>query len=58
MQVGQSESGMVTMNQCLLKLVQDGVITEETALGCTTVPDEMLRLITSMSPSRPRAPGK
>ena len=58
MQVGQSESGMVTMNQCLLKLVQEGMITEDTALSCTTVPDEMLRLITSMTPAKPRTPGR
>ncbi len=48
MQVGQGESGMVTMNQSLIRLVQEGVISEEAALEATTVPDEMVRLLTSM----------
>jgi twitching motility protein PilT len=47
MQVGQSESGMQTMNQCLLRLVQEGTITEEVALEATTVPDELVRMISN-----------
>lgn len=48
MQVGQSETGMLTMNQSLIKLVADGVIEEEVALEATTVPDELVRLLTAM----------
>lgn len=47
MQVGQTESGMMTMNQCLIKLVQDGTISEDVALECTTVPDELVRMLTA-----------
>jgi twitching motility protein PilT len=45
MQVGQGESGMMTMNQCLIKLVQDGTVSEEVALESTTVPDELIRML-------------
>ena len=48
MQVGQAESGMFTMNQSLLKLVQDGTISEEVAIECSTVPDELIRMLTGM----------
>ena len=48
MQVGQSESGMFTMNQSLSKLVADGSIDEASALEATTVPDELLRLLTGL----------
>ena len=48
MQVGQAESGMFTMNQSLMKLVQDGTISEETAIEASTVPDELIRMLTGM----------
>ncbi len=48
MQVGQAESGMFTMNQSLLKLVQDGTISEEVAIEASTVPDELIRMLTGM----------
>lgn len=48
MQLGQEETGMNTMNQSLLKLVADGTISEEIALEHTTVPDELLRMISGM----------
>lgn len=48
MQVGQQETGMVTMNQNLVRLVADGVIDEDVALEATTVPDELVRLLTGM----------
>lgn len=48
MQVGQSESGMFTMNQSLMKLVESGAISEEVALEGSTVPDELVRLLTGM----------
>ena len=48
MQTGQGESGMMTMNQCLIKLVADGTISEDAALETTTVPDELVRLISAL----------
>lgn len=54
MQVGQNESGMMTMNQCLIKLVQDGVVSEEVAIEATTVPDELIRMISAMPSSGPK----
>lgn len=47
MQVGQTESGMKTMNQSLVKAVQEGLIAEEVAMEATTVPDELLRMLTA-----------
>lgn len=41
MQSGQAESGMITMNQSLMKLVTAGLITKEVAMECTTVPEEL-----------------
>ena len=55
MQVGQGESGMSTMNQHLVKLVKDGIITEEAAIEGTTVPDELVRLLSGITPGRPPA---
>lgn len=55
MQVGQAESGMQTMNQCLIRLIQDGIVTEEAAMEATTVPDELVRMITAApAAGRPR----
>jgi twitching motility protein PilT len=48
MQLGQEETGMNTMNQSLLNLVSKGEISEEIALEHTTVPDELLRMISGM----------
>lgn len=48
MQVGQTESGMFTMNQSLAKLVQEGAISEEVAIESSTVPDELIRMLTGM----------
>jgi twitching motility protein PilT len=48
MQVGQAESGMFTMNQSLVKLVKDGTIAEEVAIESSTVPDELIRMLTGM----------
>lgn len=49
MQTGQSETGMQTMNQSLVKLVADGTISEEVALESSNVPDELVRLLTGMA---------
>lgn len=52
MQVGQAESGMFTMNQSLVKLVADGTISEETAIESSSVPDELIRMLTGMGSPR------
>ncbi|MGE3263540.1 MAG: type IV pilus twitching motility protein PilT [Bacteriovoracia bacterium] len=54
MQTGQSESGMQTMNQSLVKLVADGTITEEVAIESSNVPDELVRLLTGLGTSKKR----
>lgn len=41
MQSGQAESGMITMNQSLMRLVTAGLISKEVAMECTTVPEEL-----------------
>ena len=41
MQIGQDKSGMVTMNQSLLKLVETGLISPEVAMTYSTVPEEL-----------------
>jgi twitching motility protein PilT len=51
MQVGQTESGMQTMNQSLIRLVQEGTIAEEVALEVSSVPDEMVRLLATVAPA-------
>ncbi|MEW6058070.1 MAG: type IV pilus twitching motility protein PilT [Bdellovibrionota bacterium] len=45
MQAGQNESGMMTMNQSLLKLVQAGMLTKEDALATSFVPDELAKTL-------------
>lgn len=41
MQVGQEKSGMMTMNQSLIKLVERGLITAERAMEYTSMPEEL-----------------
>lgn len=45
MQIGQEKSGMITMNQSLMKLVQTGQIDSDTAISYTTVPDELAQML-------------
>ncbi|MFZ4713027.1 MAG: type IV pilus twitching motility protein PilT [Bacteriovoracaceae bacterium] len=45
MQIGQDKSGMQTMNQALYKLVQGGVIDNNTAMTYSTVPEEMTNML-------------
>lgn len=45
MQIGQEESGMITMNQGIKKLLDSGVITAETAMSFTNNPDELQRMM-------------
>ena len=47
MQIGQDVSGMVTMNQSLFKLFQQGEIDRATAMGYSTVPEELERMLDS-----------
>lgn len=54
MQTGQQDSGMQTMNQSLTKLVASGIITEEVAIGATTVPDELVRMLSTIPAAKPK----
>lgn len=45
MQVGQEKTGMVTMNQSLIRQVEKGNITGETALMYTTRPEELAKAL-------------
>jgi twitching motility protein PilT len=45
MQTGQAESGMMTMNQSLVKLANSGQITKHTALDASYMPDEIAKLM-------------
>ena len=45
MQAGQTESGMQTMNQALLRLVQAGFLSKEDAMGASFVPEEMQKML-------------
>ena len=38
---GGTEEGMMDFNQSLIKLVQDGFISEDTALGVSSNPDQL-----------------
>jgi twitching motility protein PilT len=45
MQSGQEKFGMQTFNQSLYSLYQRGLITQETALGRSGLPEELLDMI-------------
>jgi len=45
MQIGQDQTGMITMNQSLLNLVKQGVIKSETAVEYSPNPDEMEKML-------------
>ncbi|HNP61421.1 MAG TPA: type IV pilus twitching motility protein PilT [Nitrospirales bacterium] len=45
MQTGQAQYGMQTMNQALADLAGQGVISSELAMGLTTLPDELSKLL-------------
>ncbi len=45
MQIGQSESGMITMNQSLIRHIDAGMIDIKTAMTYTTVPDELAKAL-------------
>jgi twitching motility protein PilT len=48
MQVGQSDSGMQTMNQSLLGLVRSGAISKSDAIEHTTSPEELAKMLTTI----------
>lgn len=45
MQIGQDKSGMCTMNQCLINLLDKGLINKETAIEYSNYPEEMTKLL-------------
>jgi len=45
MQSGQGESGMVTMNQSLTKLVQSGALSKPDAIEASVVPEELAKIL-------------
>ena len=54
MQTGQAQYGMQTLNQGLVDLCQQGLISPETALGVTPHADEFSKLLERMSRERPQ----
>lgn len=48
MQVGQTTSGMMTMNQSLASLCQKGLLSVETAFEASSYPDELRSLLANM----------
>ncbi|MDO8526408.1 MAG: type IV pilus twitching motility protein PilT [Deltaproteobacteria bacterium] len=45
MQMGQAESGMITMNQSLVKLIKDKVISKESALSHSPDAEELRKMV-------------
>ncbi|MBI3542294.1 MAG: type IV pilus twitching motility protein PilT [Deltaproteobacteria bacterium] len=45
MQAGQNDSGMMTMNQSLLRLVQAGALNKSDAIDISGVPDELTKML-------------
>ncbi|MBC7385941.1 MAG: PilT/PilU family type 4a pilus ATPase [Cryobacterium sp.] len=45
MQTGQGETGMQTMNQCLLSLIRAGVISVDVAIENSNLPEELVKQI-------------
>ena len=48
MQAGQNESGMMTMNQSLTRLVQAGALNKSDAIDSSMVPDELTKILAAM----------
>lgn len=51
MQTNQEETGMQTMNQSLVRLVQQGKVSEDTAQEFSSVQDEFLRMVSAAAPA-------
>lgn len=45
MQAGQNESGMITMNQSLARLVSQGSLNKQDAMGASFVPEELAKTL-------------
>ncbi len=45
MQIGQDETGMFTMNQSIKKILDSGVISQDTAMTFTNNPEELVRML-------------
>jgi twitching motility protein PilT len=45
MQIGQDETGMITMNQCLKSFCDKGLIDNDTAVSYTTNPEELEKML-------------
>ena len=54
MQAGQDATGMQTMNQTLTSLVQSSILSREDAMEWTTMPEELAKTLSAMSPSAKR----
>jgi twitching motility protein PilT len=52
MQSGQDDTAMVTMNQCLFNLVKQGVLSKQDALEHSFMPDELVKLLTTLREKR------
>jgi twitching motility protein PilT len=57
MQVGQNKSGMQTLNQCLLGLVQKRLISIDEAIGRTSELDEFRQMMLNAGVTQQGAPG-
>ena len=53
MQTGQAQYGMQTMNQALADLCAQGVLSPKVALGLSTLPDELIKLLERTGRVRP-----
>lgn len=52
MQSGQDDTGMQTMNQCLVNLVKQGQISKQDALDYSNMPEELSKILNSMDKGR------
>ena len=52
MQAGQDDTGMQTMNQCLVGLVRQGQISRQDALDYSSLPEELSKMIDAPARSR------
>jgi twitching motility protein PilT len=58
MQLGQSQHGMQTLNQCLLKMVRKGLITPPQALRHSYDPEELASMLEKSDPARGPVAGR
>ena len=45
MQIGQDKTGMMTLNQSLKGFVEKGLISDEVAVGFSSVPEELSKML-------------